>query len=141
MKKPKISFLMFVVFAEPKCSCALGDFLYHMYIGRISRVMQGADNSDHQELTDRRTNKIVLGTGPDNLLAVWVHTANWVLLGSSPIRNPDQQCHVGLKPGRLPVNQWGIPCWLDPLVSISSSVILVDILIIAYRCPYADCKI
>jgi len=51
-KKPKISLPMSLVFAEEKCSQALMDFLFHTDVGRISRVVEEAENSDHEESSD-----------------------------------------------------------------------------------------
>ena len=51
-KKPKISLPMSLVFAEEKCSQALLDFLSCTDVGRISGVVEEADNSDHEELSD-----------------------------------------------------------------------------------------
>jgi len=53
LKKPKISLPMSLVFAEEKCSQALMDFLSCTDVGRISRVVEEADNSDHKESSDR----------------------------------------------------------------------------------------
>jgi hypothetical protein len=52
LKTPKISLPMSLVFAEEKCSKALLDFLYHTDVGRISGVVEEAENSDHEELSD-----------------------------------------------------------------------------------------
>jgi len=52
-KKPKISLPMCFVFAEEKCLQALMDFLSCTDVGRISRVVEEAENSDHEELSDR----------------------------------------------------------------------------------------
>jgi len=51
MKKPKISLLMSLVFAEEKYSQALLDFLSVPDVGRISGVVEEED-SDHEELSD-----------------------------------------------------------------------------------------
>jgi len=40
---------MSLVFAEEKCLQALMDFLVHTDVGRISRVVEEAENSDHEE--------------------------------------------------------------------------------------------
>jgi len=52
MKKPKISLPMSLVFAEEKCSRALLDFVGHTDVGRISGVVEEAENSDHEESSD-----------------------------------------------------------------------------------------
>jgi len=52
MKKPKISLPMSLVFAEEKCSRALLDFLRLTDVGRISGVVEEAENSDHEESSD-----------------------------------------------------------------------------------------
>ena len=52
LKKPKISLPMSLVVAEEKCSWALMDFLFHMDVGRISGVVEEAENSDHEESSD-----------------------------------------------------------------------------------------
>jgi len=52
LKKPKISLPMSLVFAEEKCSQALLDFLSCTDVGRISGVVEEAENSDHEELSD-----------------------------------------------------------------------------------------
>jgi len=52
MKKPKISLPMSLVFAEEKCSRALLDFLNLTDVGRISGVVEEAENSDHEESSD-----------------------------------------------------------------------------------------
>jgi hypothetical protein len=44
---------MSLVFAEEKCSRALLDFLYHTDLGRVGRVAEEAENSDHEESSDR----------------------------------------------------------------------------------------
>ena len=44
MKKPKIALLMSLVFAEETCSQALLDFLFHIDVGRISRVVEEPEN-------------------------------------------------------------------------------------------------
>jgi hypothetical protein len=49
LKKPKIRLPMSLVFAEEQCSWALLDFLYHTDVGRISGVVEEAENSDHEE--------------------------------------------------------------------------------------------
>jgi len=51
-KKSKISLPMSLVFAEEKCSQALMDFLFHTDVGRISRVVEEAENSDREESSD-----------------------------------------------------------------------------------------
>jgi hypothetical protein len=52
MKKPKINLPMSLVFAEEKCLRALLDDLYHTDVGRISGVVEKAENSDHEESSD-----------------------------------------------------------------------------------------
>jgi len=52
LKKPKISLPMSLVFAEEKCSQALMDLLSRTDVGRISGVVEEADNSDHEESSD-----------------------------------------------------------------------------------------
>jgi ribonuclease HI len=52
MKKPKISLPMSLVFAEEKCTQALLDFLSITDVGRICGVVEQAENSDHEELSD-----------------------------------------------------------------------------------------
>jgi len=52
MKKPKIQLLMSLVFTEEKCSQALLDLLFHTDVGRVSRVAEEVENSDHEELSD-----------------------------------------------------------------------------------------
>jgi len=52
MKKPKISLPMSLVFAEEKYSRALLDFLFRTDVGRISGVVEEAENSDHEESSD-----------------------------------------------------------------------------------------
>ena len=52
LRKLKISLPMSLVFAEEKCSRALLDFLYHTDVGRISGVVEEAENSDHEESSD-----------------------------------------------------------------------------------------
>jgi hypothetical protein len=52
MKKPKVSLPMSLVFAEQKCSPVLMDFLFVMDVGRISGVVEEAENSDHEESSD-----------------------------------------------------------------------------------------
>ena len=52
MKEPKISLPKSHVFAEEKCSRRLLDFLCHTDVGRISRVVEEAENSDHEESSD-----------------------------------------------------------------------------------------
>jgi len=52
LKKPKIFLPMSLVFAEEKCSQALMDFLVHTDVGRISGVVEEAENSDHEESSD-----------------------------------------------------------------------------------------
>jgi ribonuclease HI len=52
MKKPKISFPMSLVFAEEKVLRALLDLIYHTDVGRVSRVVEEAENSHHEELSD-----------------------------------------------------------------------------------------
>ena len=49
MKKPKIGLPISLVFAEEKCSWALLDFLFLTDVGRISGVVEEAENSDHEE--------------------------------------------------------------------------------------------
>jgi hypothetical protein len=51
MKKPKISLPMSLVFAEEKRSRALLEFLFLPDVGRISRVVEEAEKSDHEELS------------------------------------------------------------------------------------------
>jgi len=43
---------MSLVFAEEKCSQVLMDFLFHTDVGRISGVVEEAENSDHEESSD-----------------------------------------------------------------------------------------
>ena len=43
---------MSLVFAEEKCSRALLDFLCYTDVGRISGVVEEAENSDHEESSD-----------------------------------------------------------------------------------------
>jgi hypothetical protein len=43
---------MSLVFAEEKCSQALLDFLFHIDVGRVSGVVEEAENSDHEESID-----------------------------------------------------------------------------------------
>jgi len=52
MKKPKISVPMSLVLAEEKYSQAVLDFLFHTDVGRISGVVEEAENSDHEESSD-----------------------------------------------------------------------------------------
>jgi len=52
MKKSMMSLPMSLDFAEEKCSLALMDFLFHTDVARISGVVQEAENSDHEELSD-----------------------------------------------------------------------------------------
>jgi len=52
MKKPKISLPMSLVFAEEKCSRALLDFLFRTDVGKISGVVEEAENSDHEKSSD-----------------------------------------------------------------------------------------
>jgi hypothetical protein len=52
LRKPKISLPMSFVFAEEKCTRALLDFLYRTDVGRISGVVEEAENSDHEESSD-----------------------------------------------------------------------------------------
>ena len=52
LKKQKISLPMSLVFAEEKCLQALLDFLCSTDVGRISRVVEKAENSDHEESSD-----------------------------------------------------------------------------------------
>jgi len=52
MKKPKISLPMSLVFGEEKCSRAVLDFLCLTDVGRISGVVEEAENSDHEESSD-----------------------------------------------------------------------------------------
>jgi hypothetical protein len=63
MKKPKISLLMSLVFAEEKCSQALWDFLSVTNVGRISGVVEEAENSDHEESSDGGVQKLKLFFG------------------------------------------------------------------------------
>jgi len=49
LKKRKISLPMSLVFAEEKCLQALMDFLVHTDVGRISGVVEEAENSDNEE--------------------------------------------------------------------------------------------
>jgi len=44
---------MSLVFAEEKCSRALLDFLSCTDVGRISGVVQEAENSDHEDSSDK----------------------------------------------------------------------------------------
>ena len=43
---------MSLVFAEEKCARALMDFLSCTDVGRISGVVEEAENSDHEESSD-----------------------------------------------------------------------------------------
>jgi len=52
LKKPKISLPMSLIFAEEKCSQALIDFLSCTDVGRISGMVEEAENSDHEESSD-----------------------------------------------------------------------------------------
>jgi len=52
LKKPKISLPMSLVFAEEKCTRAVFDFLNMTDVGRISGVVEEAENSDHEESSD-----------------------------------------------------------------------------------------
>jgi len=52
LKKPKIPLPMSLAFAEEKCSQSMLDFLSCTDVGRISRVVEEADNSDHEESSD-----------------------------------------------------------------------------------------
>jgi hypothetical protein len=52
MKKPKAGLPMSLVFAEEKCSQALMNFLSVTDLGRISGVVEEAENSDHAESSD-----------------------------------------------------------------------------------------
>jgi hypothetical protein len=52
LKKPKISLPMSLVPAEEKCSRALLDFLSVTDVGRVSAVVEEANNSDHEESSD-----------------------------------------------------------------------------------------
>jgi hypothetical protein len=52
LKKPKISLPMSHVFAEEKCMQVLLDFLSRTDVGRISGVVEEAENSDHEESSD-----------------------------------------------------------------------------------------
>jgi len=52
LKQPKISLPMSLVFAEEKCSKGLMDFLFHTDVGRITGVVEGAENSDPEESSD-----------------------------------------------------------------------------------------
>ena len=51
-KKPKILLPMSLVFAEEKCSQALMDCLSCTDVGRISGMVEEAENSDHKESSD-----------------------------------------------------------------------------------------
>ena len=48
LKKPKTSSPMSLVFAEEKCSQPVLDSLSCTDVGRISRVVEQAENSDHE---------------------------------------------------------------------------------------------
>jgi len=52
LKKPKVSLPMSLVFAEEKCSHALMDFLSCTDVGRISGLVEEAENSDYEESSD-----------------------------------------------------------------------------------------
>jgi hypothetical protein len=52
LKKPKISLPMSHVVAEEKCMQVLLDFLSGTDVGRISGVVEEAENSDHEESSD-----------------------------------------------------------------------------------------
>jgi hypothetical protein len=52
LKKPKISLPMSHVFAEEYCAQALLDFLSCTDVGKISRVVEKVENSDHKESSD-----------------------------------------------------------------------------------------
>ena len=53
LKKAKISLPMSLIFfAEEECSQALLDFLSCTDVGRISGVVEEAENSDHEESSD-----------------------------------------------------------------------------------------
>ena len=52
MMKLKVRLPTSLVFAEEKCSRALLDFLYHPDVGRISGVVEEAENSDHEKSSD-----------------------------------------------------------------------------------------
>ena len=52
LKKLKISLPTTLVFAEEKCSRVLLDYLFYMDVGRISGVVEEAENSDHEESSD-----------------------------------------------------------------------------------------
>jgi len=52
MKKPKIQLPMSLVFAEEKCLKALLDFLFCTDVSKVSGVVEEAENSDHEELSD-----------------------------------------------------------------------------------------
>jgi len=52
LKKPKISLSMSLVFAEEKCTRAVLDFLNLTDVGRISGVVEEAENSDHEGSSD-----------------------------------------------------------------------------------------
>jgi hypothetical protein len=52
LKKPKISLPMSLVFAEEKYTQALMDFLSITDVGNISGVVEEAENSDHEELSN-----------------------------------------------------------------------------------------
>jgi len=60
LKKPKISLPMSLVFAEEKCLRALLDFLYLTDVGRISGVLDEAEDSDHMESSDGGVYKLKL---------------------------------------------------------------------------------
>jgi hypothetical protein len=53
LKKPKISLPLSLHFTEEKCTQALLDFLLVSEVGRISRVVEEAENSDHKQSSDR----------------------------------------------------------------------------------------
>jgi len=52
LTKPKVSVRMSLVFEEEKCSRALMEFLFRTDVGRNSGVVEEAENSDHEELSD-----------------------------------------------------------------------------------------
>jgi len=58
MKKQKISLPMSLVFPEEKCLQALLNFFVQMDVGRVSGVVEEAENSDHGELSDRGVYKV-----------------------------------------------------------------------------------
>jgi len=52
LKTPKISFPMSLVFARKKSSWVLMNCLFQTDVGRISGVVEEAENSDHEESSD-----------------------------------------------------------------------------------------